>query len=908
LLGEPGLGKSRSLEAKYQTVSERVKSTGDDAQWFDLRSYADEGRLVLELFESEFYLSWLEGSHHLHLFIDSLDESRLRIKTITGLLVDKFKHHPLERLSLRSACRTAEWSDFLETELKERLGEDKVKVYELEPLRRQDVAGAVQAEGMDAEAFLSEVARKEAQSLAARPLTLRFLLNFYKKNTSLPKTRRELYLEGCRLLCDEPNLSRLDSGLTGVLTAEQRLVVAGRIASVTVFANRAAIKIGADQNDTSDEDVAVRELSGGGEQIADGLQFEVTEDGVKETLGYGLFSARGTVRRGWSHQTYGEFLAAWYLQHNKLTSSQIVNLLTASDDASAKIIPQLYETAAWAASMSSEVFREIMRRDATVLLRSDVASADRELKSALVAALLEMFAEERARDGWEFRSHYRKLKHPHLADQLEHVVVDKEKAFLVRRVAIDIAQECELCELQAELASIALDASDHLSVRLQAADAAGSIGDNDTRARLKPLALGLVGPDPDNELRGYGLIAVHPEHITAEELFDHLKPPPRERIARLLDRFEAGDLTAWWQLNMELTLEPHSTHYGSELVSELTALPGWHAADAQTRSRIIGAAKNYVLEGDPETSQWVGTNVIHRPAWAGYRALQLLLQVERAFVEALSSEVWHKWAPIIFAYPTSSGIEAEREAPHRVLNALAYRHAPDLIIESLLATLDKVNSEDGYFSIPDKLDDAWDARLENALLAKAQEPVLKPVYLGQVLNKLLERRGEGAKRFAESLVTLPFPTEEDSRERAIVAARELVSHAEDAGWPVVWAAIMEDAAFGRSVIESLSGLYEYCNISERLGEGELADLYIWMEREYPHATDPIHEGVHSVGVRESVDGRDKLAAECSKAQVFIPRFIWKRLRVSSAKILPSISKDCSSRILARTYAIAWRMD
>ena len=31
-----------------------------------------------------------------------------------------------------------------------------------------------------------------------------------------------------------------------------------------------------------------------------------------------------------------------------------------------------------------------------------------------------------------------------------------------------------------------------------------------------------------------------------------LDPPPKERVLQLLEKLEAGDLNAWWQLNMEM--------------------------------------------------------------------------------------------------------------------------------------------------------------------------------------------------------------------------------------------------------------------------------------------------------------------------------------------------------------------
>jgi hypothetical protein len=98
---------------------------------------------------------------------------------------------------------------------------------------------------------------------------------------------------------------------------------------------------------------------------------------------------------GCAHQSYAEFLAAHYLMRYHTTSVQMTSLLAHSDDPEHKLIPQLYETAAWLANMVPEVFREIMKTDPHVLLRSDVATADVKDRIALVESLLQLHDEER---------------------------------------------------------------------------------------------------------------------------------------------------------------------------------------------------------------------------------------------------------------------------------------------------------------------------------------------------------------------------------------------------------------------------------------------------------------------------------------------------------------------------------
>ena len=54
----------------------------------------------------------------MHLFLDSLDECLLRIDTIVAFLPEELKKLPVDRLSLRIACRTAVWPLLLEEELR----------------------------------------------------------------------------------------------------------------------------------------------------------------------------------------------------------------------------------------------------------------------------------------------------------------------------------------------------------------------------------------------------------------------------------------------------------------------------------------------------------------------------------------------------------------------------------------------------------------------------------------------------------------------------------------------------------------------------------------------------------------------------------------------------------------------
>ena len=353
LLGEPGIGKSHALKAEQKKIISKIQQQGGQVLTLDIRAFGNEITLVDELFKSPEFNEWLQGTHQLHIFLDSFDECLLRIDTLATLLVYKFKRYrdSIKRLNLRIACRTAVWSAVLEEGLKDIWGEDNVGIYELAPLRRTDVSQAAKIAGIkDSEAFLQEINNKNVVPLAIKPITLEFLLKTYHRNGShFPSNQRlyELYFEGCLWLCEERSISRISSKLKGNLEKRQRLIVAARLAAITIFGNKFAIWTGTDWGDVPDDDVLKERICQGTESF-DGREFEITQETVEEVLDTGLFSSRGELSRmRWAHQTYAEFLAAWYLKERQIKLPKILKLIVHLDDPNNRIIPQLYETVAW---------------------------------------------------------------------------------------------------------------------------------------------------------------------------------------------------------------------------------------------------------------------------------------------------------------------------------------------------------------------------------------------------------------------------------------------------------------------------------------------------------------------------------------------------------------------------------
>jgi predicted NACHT family NTPase len=589
LLGEPGIGKSQEL-VNLKDHTEKNLDSGNEILELNLRSCTS---LKEDLLRDEQFIAWKDGTYRLYLFLDSLDEGLLQIQTLATQLVDTFKksqyRDKLNCLYLRIACRTAVFPNILEEGLKELWQESNVGIYELAPLRRIDVQTSMTAHGLDANTFLDEVDRKGVVPFAIKPITLKFLLNtFLKNNGQFPADQKlvNLYLDGCRSLCEEQNQSRRGSKQIGKLDVTQRLMVAARIAAVTIFANRFAVWTKPDSGNVPREDVLLEELCLG-DEIANERRFQVTKDAIEEVLDTGLFSSRGASRMGWGHQTYAEFLAAWYLKQRNLELSQILNLIIHPDQ---RIFPQLEETVTWLASMIPEVFQAIMKTNPDVLLQSDIATASDIDKASLIESLLQVYDEYKLSYGFFRFWDYQQLNYTGSWNQLRKYIIDPRKNTSSRLAAIDIAQICEINAVRESLVNVSLDSQDDYKVRVHAVISLSQLDDKDTKAHLKTLAVNNIEHDPDDDLKGYALQATYPVHISPEEVLKSLRSPNKKSFGGSYQDFLVDYFAYYLQPNdlflalkwVEEQPDGRGLHYPFDNLSDSILRKAWEYIENST--------------------------------------------------------------------------------------------------------------------------------------------------------------------------------------------------------------------------------------------------------------------------------------------------------------------------------------
>ena len=355
-----------------------------------------------------------------------------------------------------------------------------------------------------------------------------------------------------------------------------------------------------------------------------------------------------------------------------------------------------------------------------------------------------------------------------------------------------------------------------------------------------------------------------PEAEKARAAFQRLRAPARDEedarppqplpeiVEHWLAAFEGGNLDAWWRLNLDMAREPESNRYqpGAEFKGDLTALPGWGLLSEPSRDRCIAAAMSYLQKGDPHTETWLGTNTWHRPAAAGYRALRLIHKCRREALDGLAADLWARWAPIIMAFPKAS-MEDEDE-PAAELLAMAYSHAPKVVIHTAEVLIDKDNQAHGRVFATRDLCKCWDDRLVDAISRKVKEDhSLKPEAVGDLLSEILLPQYPQAFEAAKSLAT-DYAICEDTR---VEAAAALLDKQPDTAWEVLWPMLREDHSIGKQVFLKLAHDRDQMHtaiMAAKLEEEAIAELYLWLRRMFPIEEDPKHEGAHGVGPRESV--------------------------------------------------------
>lgn len=523
LLGEPGIGKSSTIKEESNLEEIRIKEKGDYLLKLDLNSFSDINYFKKELFENETFLKWKSSDKKLYLFLDSFDECLLRTDAFSKLLINEFKKLPVERIFFRIISRTSLWSSSLEKDLST-VWENQIKVYELCPLRKRDFISAVASRNIDYRNFLEQLKKVDSIPFAIKPVTLNFLINSFIEQGTVPYSQNDIYYSGCRFLCEEPNDSRRESDISDDYNLDQKLMLASRFAVISIFSNKNIFWKGRELDKTYNS-ISFQDLNGYSE-LAQEQDFSISEKAIKETFSTGLFKTYGMNQLVWSHRSYQEYLAAYYISQHNLSLNVLKSLIIHEDG---KFIPQLRGVIAWLGGMDIKVFELILQIEPDILLQSDLRVINSEQKKFLVRNFLNLFEDGKSTYYIsKYYKHLSKLNYHEISSTLLPYISKQNLNKESRLAAIDICETCNVSLLQDELISIALDASETDDIKEQCISALKNCGDEPTKMKLKELLTCISNNpemDPVDNMKGKILSVLWSDLISSEELFNNLSFP-----------------------------------------------------------------------------------------------------------------------------------------------------------------------------------------------------------------------------------------------------------------------------------------------------------------------------------------------------------------------------------------------
>lgn len=527
ILGEPGIGKSTILEEEFEIFKNDPFFQNEMFFYRNLNTFDSKQSLVEGIFKSDEFLECLKSDKVLNLFLDSLDEASLNIKIASQIIGDELARSPVSRINLKISCRTGEWPKYLENILM-KLFENKISIFEVAPLSKSDVEIACLDSDLPAKDFIQKVIDKAVAPLSIKPNTLNFLLDIYKENEDFPDTRVELFKKGCELHCRELNISRVSSGHEGVLSVAERLRIASRICALMVFSNKLTIwtsnEICKLDNAISIEDILSEDI------LSREGNITLTKDKIKEVLNTGLFTARGSELLGFAHQSYGEFLAAYYLKSSQVTLKQLKSLFISKDQFGDHLIPNLNEAAAWMCSLEPNFLDVVLKNDPEVLLSSELSQIEDSIKEKMLIFLIDKVKEFKSTiiTDWNLKKKYKSLKFKNISAVLLPYLQNDQEVDEVKNFIIDIVEECGLTDLGDQMVQIALNNKLGLRQRTNAISALSIIGTDMQRIAIKPLLND--EKDSSDELKGWTLKTLRPNLISIDELVASLTPPSRKHF------------------------------------------------------------------------------------------------------------------------------------------------------------------------------------------------------------------------------------------------------------------------------------------------------------------------------------------------------------------------------------------
>ena len=532
LLGEPGIGKSTTLEQIGQRAGEVVSVDGAD---ITSESFRDLVESPIEAFLGDLEMNASGGPGAITIIIDQVDECP--IATGLGRRLDRMLQRTgTAHVRLLIACRTADVPASLVDAIQKSFGD--CQVADLVPLSYSEAERlAASDSSIDGTRMIVRAVAAGAGLLASVPLTLGFLADGFRRTGDVVGSIADLFANGTTWSLDEPDPDRRR---VLVSSLSQRKAIAGRIAALLLLSGRRTVWVGSALG-AGGQDLELG-LAADGSENAGQQPFEITAAAVRETRSTAVFTGRGENRIAFRHGSIAAYLNASLLVDRGMPVSQLKSLFFVPVGTDRYAIPSaLQESAAWLIHLCPSHGEWIATADPESLMSYSKIVDSANVRKAIVTALLAKAGEvELADRPWSRRTP--DLNHPELSSQLRQALEEAGQYGgswddLARvRLAVQLARAASLRGLRAEMLTLLSDTTWPAHVRQLAALAAFEAEPYEVGGSLRQYILRFEDAalaaeiDPDQEILGSVLKALWPTHLDVGEVLRLLHPKRRRDL------------------------------------------------------------------------------------------------------------------------------------------------------------------------------------------------------------------------------------------------------------------------------------------------------------------------------------------------------------------------------------------
>ncbi len=506
VLGEGGMGKT----TEFREQTRKLRAAGNFAFFCELIALAEgmlESALAPE--DDSRIAEWRESTPEATFFLDSLDETKLRGRSLRRALASLRKGLGPDwaRVRLVVSSRGSDWLASDKNDLEEAIeSNESLGIVELVPLERDQFEQlALHAGVTDFPVLWQAIQEQAAQDLIARPADATWLLAYWAEKHQIVDLT-DLIENILEKRTREPS----DRATLGVLNPLTALRAIRALAGLSLLKQRWSFLIPEGEHDPERHSESIEPIQVLGD-------WEPKE--VQALLRLPLFDESSYGRVRLHHRTVHEYLTARWL--DELLDSgwpyhELEGLLFRVSALGTVVPAHLNAVAAWLAASRGELAdRLIKEAPELLLLHGDASRLSESIRRSALRAFAESYADRKFLGHWFESAALRRFACPSLAPLVSELLSDRSQPQELRSTLLELAEHGPSACVDLAL-EIACSRAEPEALRQTAIATVATAGNAQHLHRLLTSFL----PDSPPKLVAAAMKALYPKHLGTSELVD----------------------------------------------------------------------------------------------------------------------------------------------------------------------------------------------------------------------------------------------------------------------------------------------------------------------------------------------------------------------------------------------------